>query len=84
MAFGKAIIASDCPSQENVINKERCGLIFNAGDAVDLADKIMELKNSEQFEDYGLNGMRAVIERYNTRMGNQALVDLYHDIENKL
>ena len=81
MAFGKAIIASDCPSQMNVINKEQCGLIFAAGDAAELAEKILSLKDDKLLKKFGNNGKEAVLNRYNTKMGNQALLKLYENIQ---
>jgi len=81
MAYGKAIIASDCPSQVNVVEKEHCGLIFKADDPADLAEKVMMLRDNKLLERFGNNGREAVNTRYNTRMGNQALTDLYKNIQ---
>jgi len=81
MAFGKAIIASDCTSQMNVINKEQCGLIFTAGDSAELAEKVLSLKDDKLLERFGKNSKDAVMSRYNTKIGNQALLMLYKNIQ---
>jgi glycosyltransferase involved in cell wall biosynthesis len=80
MAFGKAIIASDCPSQENIIRKENCGLIFRAGDPEELANCATRIKDEQLRNELGENGRKAVLERYNTVAGNSALTGLYQNL----
>ena len=81
MAYGKAIIASDCTSQANVVNEVECGLVFKADDPGDLAEKIQALKDKDLLEKFAINGHNAVINKYNTRMGNKALTELYNSIQ---
>jgi glycosyltransferase involved in cell wall biosynthesis len=77
MAFGKAIIASDCPSQVNILQKENCGLVFKAGDPASLAGSVKILKDSKLLKALGDNGREAVLKKYNTATGNGALARLY-------
>ncbi|MEA3477302.1 MAG: glycosyltransferase family 4 protein [Bacteroidota bacterium] len=81
MAYGKAIIASDCTSQANVVNEVECGLVFKADDPGDLVEKIQALKDKDLLEKFAVNGHNAVINKYNTRMGNKALTELYNSIQ---
>lgn len=80
MAFGKAIIASDCPAQVNILQKENCGLVFKAGDPASLAESALMLKDEKLLKNLGDNGRNAVLKRYNTAMGNEALVRLYENM----
>jgi glycosyltransferase involved in cell wall biosynthesis len=83
MAFGKAIIASDCPSQENIIKEEKCGLIFRAGEPEELAGCARKIADKAFRDKMGENGRKAILEKYNTASGNRVLVDLYEDLSNK-
>jgi len=47
MAFDLPVIVSDCPAQANVIRKEKSGLIHEAGNAADLAEKIKTILNGQ-------------------------------------
>lgn len=40
MAFDLPVVVSDCPAQANVVRKEKAGLVHEAGNADDLAEKI--------------------------------------------
>jgi glycosyltransferase involved in cell wall biosynthesis len=40
MAFNLPVVVSDCPAQASVVRKENAGLVHEAGNAYDLADKI--------------------------------------------
>jgi len=61
MRFGLPIVACDCPAQENIIKKFECGLIFQANDAQDLANKIFHLYTNDDFRvESGKKGADAV------------------------
>lgn len=82
MACGKPIIVSDCPAQKNVVLETDCGLIHDSGNEEDLARKILYLyKNPEIQEQMGLNGKKAVLEKYNWETASKNLINLYKKIE---
>ncbi|MFH0796819.1 MAG: glycosyltransferase family 4 protein [Candidatus Omnitrophota bacterium] len=78
MAMGKPVLASDTPSLQRIIADTKCGLIFRAGDAKDLAEKIKLLYEKPDLrEELGANGKEAVLTRYNFREEGKKLVNLY-------
>jgi glycosyltransferase involved in cell wall biosynthesis len=85
MAMGKATVVSDCTAQANVVQRESCGLVHRSSDEVDLSEKIyMLFNNSNLCEEYGKNGRKAVIEKYNWKNTSKNLLKLYADIEKSL
>ncbi|PIP15410.1 MAG: hypothetical protein COX46_05935 [bacterium (Candidatus Ratteibacteria) CG23_combo_of_CG06-09_8_20_14_all_48_7] len=78
MAMGKPVLASDTPSLQRIIADTKCGLVFRAGDAKDLAEKIKLLYEKPDLrEELGANGKEAVLTRYNFREEGKKLVNLY-------
>lgn len=66
MYYKKPVISSNCLSLENIINQQKCGLIFEDRNSEDLAKKILELYNNPQLkEELGSNGFEAVNNKYN-------------------
>ncbi|MBE9491613.1 MAG: glycosyltransferase, partial [Bacteroidetes bacterium] len=82
MAYGKAVIASDCSAQANIVRKEECGLIFEAGNAADLAKQILKLNDKQLLDKYGKIGLDTVNRKYNTKVGHQELIRLYQSLNN--
>ncbi len=79
MAMSRPIVVSDCPPQVRVAEEEQCGLVHQAGNAQDLADKILELyRNSELRQTMGCNGQKAVRERYNWQQTSRDLIEMYN------
>ncbi len=63
---GKAILASDCPSQAQLIIKNKWGVIHKADDPKDFADKLVSLyKNKEARTRFGENGKTSIATKYN-------------------
>lgn len=81
MAGERAVIVSDCDAQANVVRETNCGLIFKASNANDLADCLLELyKNPHRAKEYGMNGKKAVIEKYNWGKTSKGLISLYKNL----
>jgi glycosyltransferase involved in cell wall biosynthesis len=79
MAMGKALVVSDCPAQQNVIENENCGLVHQAENETDLAKKLIQvLSNTETANQMGLNGKKAVDEKWNWHKTSLALITLYN------
>ncbi len=78
MYFGKPIIASNCTAQQNLLVKEKAGLIFNSGNALELSQKIYQYKNNKTLYIEASNNARSgVINTFNTKVGNYELLKLY-------
>ena len=82
MYFGKPVIVSDCTAQAAVINKTKCGLVYEAGNSDKLAEKILLLQQNEELrEQFGRNASNAVLSEYNTTKGNRILIQLYESLK---
>jgi glycosyltransferase involved in cell wall biosynthesis len=84
MLFQKPIIVSDCKPQAQIAKEENCGLIFRSGDAADLAKKINKLiEDKSRRKEMGLNGEKAVLEKYNIKTMGKGLINMYLDLDKK-
>lgn len=81
MAFGKPVIVSNCRAQENMVNKYRCGLVFQDRDIKDFADKILTLyKGKEYYKELSENSLKAVTTSLNWEISGKSLVNLYRGL----
>jgi len=80
MAYGKPLIVSDCTSQKNLIEKEECGLVFKAGNADDLAAKILIMKQNPKYKELSDNVSNAIINKYNWQNASEQLIALYQEL----
>ena len=79
--MGKPLVVSDCPAQQRLIENEKCGLLHEAGNEVDLADKLNELlSNTEKCKQYGENGKSAVENKWNWDKTSEEMIDLYNQL----
>lgn len=82
MAIGRPVIVSDCPAQAQVVQKEQCGLVHEAGNERDLADKILTLyENPVLRKQMGEKGRKAIKETYHWESTGKALIRLYNQIQ---
>ena len=81
LSMGRPIVVSDCPAQQNVVEKYECGLVHEDQNARDLADKIIQLYRDKPFYDrLADNARSAVVNHLNWEKTKQPLLDLYHGI----
>jgi glycosyltransferase involved in cell wall biosynthesis len=80
MAFGKPVIVSDCTSQKNLIEKEKCGLVFEAENAKDLSKKILTIHQNSNYDELSANSYNAVINKYNWKNSSEQLITLYKEL----
>ncbi|MFQ5647014.1 MAG: glycosyltransferase family 4 protein [bacterium] len=78
MIMKKPIIASSCAPLIRIVNETGCGLVFQAGSARDLADRILAIYRDS--DNYGKNGRKAVEEKYNWEVDGRSLVRLYNSL----
>ena len=84
MLFEKPIIVSNCRPQTEIVEHEKCGLVFKSEDERDLADKIdLLIDNDGLRRQMGENGKKAIKEKYNTQVFGKQLVKLYTSLENE-
>lgn len=79
MLGGKPIVASDCKPQQELIEKHKCGLIFeNAGE---FHYQLIRLIGDKPLrEEMGRNGRKAILAEYNTDIVKENLILLYKTI----
>lgn len=81
MLMSKPVIVSDCRPLKRIVEETESGLVFRAGDALDLADKIVFLyQNEDSQERCGQRGREAVLDRYNWEKESQKLLALYEKL----
>lgn len=79
MGLGLPIIVSDCPSQAKIVLKENAGVVFEAGNSIDLNNKLLELTNSDSnFESISKNNQKLIKEKYNWDIGVKDLLQIYN------
>ena len=79
MALGRPIVVSNCTSQQNLVEKYKCGLVFSDRNQKDFADKILALyKDKNYYEDLSLNAYTAVRENLNWETTSKSLLKLYN------
>ncbi len=72
MGFGLPVIASDAIPLKRILEEEKCGLVYESGNAEDLAEKLISLFNSNI--DYSGNGINAVMNKYNWDLDTNRLI----------
>jgi glycosyltransferase involved in cell wall biosynthesis len=85
MALGRAIVASDLGSRREMIEHGVSGLLFEAGNATDLREKVMTLiENPGLRTSLGNAARRVYQDRYTAESNYEMLIDIYNRaIKNK-
>ncbi len=83
MLLKKPIIASNCNPIERILNEVNAGLIYEANNENDLAEKaILLLSDVSKQKQFSENGYKAVKEKYNWKSTSKKLIELYERIRN--
>ncbi len=81
MYFAKPIIASDCAPLKRIVEETGAGVIFRAGDARDLAEKVMWLlERPELWQKMGEKGREVVERKYNWENESKKLLRIYESV----
>lgn len=82
MAMGRAVVASDCIAQANLVERENCGLIHIAGDEKSLAKQILQLYQNPKLRlQLAKNGKEAVRQKYDWKNIGRSLYKVYEGME---
>ena len=85
MAMGKPVVVSDCPPQAEVVINEKAGLVHEAENPQDLADKIFKLYSDEVLiNEMGENASRAVRQKWNWENTSRDFIQMYKTIETNI
>ena len=81
MAAGIPVIASDFPLWRKIVEDAQCGLLVNPLQPNNIAKKIdWLLENECAAQEMGLNGQKAIIEKYNWSIEEKKLNELYSSL----
>ena len=78
--LSKPVIVSNCRSLEQIVQEVSGGLVFQAGNPQDLAEKVICLKDFQLRLEIGKRGRQAILNRYNWSVDSQRLVQLYREL----
>jgi glycosyltransferase involved in cell wall biosynthesis len=80
MLGGKPIVASNCRPQQDLIEKQNCGIIFK--NKTELHDAIIKLLNDKPLRnEMGENGRDAILREYNTEIVKENLISMYEKLK---
>lgn len=85
MLLKKPVLASNCKPIERILKDANAGEIYKSSDSNDLAEKTITIFNNENLlKQYGENGYKAVIEKYNWNETSKNLINLYKKVQTDL
>jgi len=81
MYYGLPVIVSNCPSQQAIIEKEKCGIVFEAGNREALKKSILELYHDPaKRQKMGKAGNESVVKKYNWLNAGNEIKRLYSSL----
>ena len=81
MAGAKPLLVSDCPPQVRVVSQANCGFIFQAENAKDMAEKLLQLyAEKENATNLGVNGKFALDRQFDWSITSKGLIELYSNM----
>jgi len=81
MAAGIPVIASDFPYWKTIVESNQCGVTVNPKNSTEIAATIQQLiGNSSLMKQLGENGRKAVEEKFNWKMEEKKLIQLYESL----
>ena len=84
MMCGKPIIVNEGVATADKVREENCGLVVPYGDYEALKEAVLTLKNNPELrKELGENGRRAYETKYNWKIMEKRLLDLYASLEEK-
>ena len=84
MMCGKPIIVNEGVATADKVCEENCGLVVPYGDYEALKEAVLTLKNNPELrKELGENGRRAYETKYNWKIMEKRLLDLYASLEEK-
>ena len=85
MSAGLPVIGSNFPLWKDIIVGNNCGLCVDPSNPEEIAEAIeFIIKNPESSEKMGLNGQKAVHEKYNWNIEEDKLISLYNKLLNNV
>jgi glycosyltransferase involved in cell wall biosynthesis len=83
MAFELPVIASDTAPMKRIIEQEKCGVVFEAGNPESYVSAVLRVFNDHK-KSFGMNGTQSVARTYNWKKDEVVLLKVIHDLEKSL
>ena len=83
MLMRKPVVVSTCKPLARIVDETQAGLVFESGNSDDFARVCLELLDVDKRKQFGENGRRAVMTKYNWENTGKDLIKVYEDIRNK-
>ncbi|MFO7895306.1 MAG: glycosyltransferase family 4 protein, partial [Candidatus Cloacimonadales bacterium] len=80
LALGIPVLVSDCVAQKRVVQEEKCGLIFKAGEAEDLQRKIQKMQKSTDYKLWRRNATNMTQSKYDWQVASLNLRKVYESL----
>ena len=78
MSAGLPVIASDLPLWREIVEGAQCGVLVDPGDAKAVSEAILAIVDHQgKAKEMGMNGQRAVLEKYNWELEAKRLINFY-------
>ena len=78
MYFEKPVIVTDCLPLKRIVEECECGIVVGSGDHEAMAKAVLTMYGDNKIaEEYGKNGKKAVIEKYNWNKNAQVFLKIY-------
>lgn len=82
MLFERPIIVSNCKPQMELIEEANCGLVFESGNALSLANSIhILIQDTRLRKEMGSMGKNHIVSKYNEEHFGKSLVSLYEQLQ---
>ena len=75
MSMGKPVVVSDAKPTARIVREEGCGVVFKAHDAHDLADAMIQVKDSPARDQLGRHGRTSFSRKYNWTVDEKKLLE---------
>jgi len=82
MYLKKPVLVSSSPPLKRIVEATRSGLVFEAGNPEDFAEKAVQMIRSKNLKKWGENGHKAVLKTYNWEGESKKLVQIYRELLN--
>jgi glycosyltransferase involved in cell wall biosynthesis len=81
MAAGVPIVSTDVGGIKEIIDNEKCGLLFEKGNLTEGVEKVsMLIQNPQLCKMLGENGKKAIMEKYNAQSFRNQMTRLYNNL----
>ncbi len=81
MCFGKPVLVSDVDSLKRIVHESKCGIVFEASNPRDLAEKLVEAAEQASLKEMGVNAKTAAETELNWSRTSERLCGLYDELE---